>query len=209
MKIIGTGGGRLEDAEALGAMFVARKEVFVDLLGWDIPVLAGQFEMDQFDNQYARYVILLDDDGRHRASARLLPTTRPHILDTLFAGLCDDAVPTGPTIFEITRFCLDRHQTTAERQEARNSLVCGLAISALANGITQYTGVAEYPWMQKVLDFGWACRPLGPSTPCGHGTFSAFAIDIDDRTMEGLAATGVYEPTRSYGVRQLATAGAL
>jgi N-acyl-L-homoserine lactone synthetase len=207
MKMIGTGGGRLDDAEALRAMFVARKEVFVDLLGWDIPVLAGQFELDPFDNQHARYLILLDDDGRHRASARLLPTTRPHILDTLFADLCDGEIPSGPTTYEVTRFCLDRHQSAAERREARNSLICGLAITALANGFTCYTGVAQFAWSRQVQEFGWHCRLLGSPSANGSGALAAFAIDINDHTMERLAASGVYEPHRFYGVRQLATAG--
>ena len=38
--------------------------------------LDGRFEIDQFDTPDARYLILLDpDDLRHRASARLLPTS--------------------------------------------------------------------------------------------------------------------------------------
>ena len=95
--------------EVLRAMFAARKEIFVDLLGWDVPVLDGRFEIDQFDDEHARYLVATDPDGRHLASARLLPTTRPHILADLYAPLCDGAVPRGPHIYEVTRFCLDRH----------------------------------------------------------------------------------------------------
>lgn len=67
------------------AMFEARKRVFVDLLGWDLAVLADRYEIDQFDDENARYLIITDPHHSHLASARLLPTTRPHILDTLFA----------------------------------------------------------------------------------------------------------------------------
>ena len=35
------------------SMFEERKRVFVDLLGWDIPVLAGRYEIDQFDDDEA------------------------------------------------------------------------------------------------------------------------------------------------------------
>ena len=35
---------------SLRAMFAARKQVFVDLLKWDLPVLAGEYELDQFDD---------------------------------------------------------------------------------------------------------------------------------------------------------------
>src|SRR3546814_5073717 len=62
-------------------MFAARKSVFVDLLKWDVPVLEGRYEIDQFDDEYARYLILADRGDGHLGSARLLPTMRPHILD--------------------------------------------------------------------------------------------------------------------------------
>ena len=139
---------------ALRAMFVARKEVFVDLLKWELPVLAGAYELDQFDDPDVEYLILLDGDGQHRASARLLRTDRPHLLGDLYPYLCDGPVPAGPTTREITRFCLDRHQSAGERRSARNQLVTALAEHALRTGITDYTGVAELPWLAQILRFG-------------------------------------------------------
>jgi acyl-homoserine lactone synthase len=91
-----------EDA-LLRAMFAARKRVFVDLLKWDVPVLAGQYELDQFDDPHATYLILSDGDGGHLGSARLLETERPHILDMLFPELCPSGVPRGPSVREVTR----------------------------------------------------------------------------------------------------------
>jgi acyl-homoserine lactone synthase len=99
--------------EAMRTMFAARKAVFVDLLKWDVPVLAGQYEVDQFDDPHANYIILAEPDGNHLGSARLLPTTRPHILDSFYADLCDEAPPRAPDIVEITRFCLDRRLRAA------------------------------------------------------------------------------------------------
>ena len=62
------------DDRLLRTMFEARKRVFVDLLKWDVPVLEGAYEIDQFDTREATYVILADEEGSHRASARLLRT---------------------------------------------------------------------------------------------------------------------------------------
>src|SRR4051812_19304844 len=90
---------------AFRSMFAARKTIFIDLLKWDLPVLDGRYEIDQFDDEHARYLVLTDENHGHLGSARLLPTTRPHILDTLFPALCDDAPPRGPGVWEITRFC--------------------------------------------------------------------------------------------------------
>lgn len=184
------------DTAALRAMYVARKEVFIDLLKWDLPVLAGAFEIDQFDNSDAEYLIMLDpDDGCHRASARLLQTDRPHLLADLYPSLCDGPPPMGPTVREITRFCLDRHQTALERRSARNQLVTALAEHALRTGITDYTGVAELSWFMQVLRFGWQCVPLGRTLRQGRQTLVALHIRIDERTLDGLRSAGVYAPT--------------
>src|SRR3954471_347117 len=137
----------LED-QVLRSMFEARKQVFVDLLGWDVPVLQDRYEIDGFDDEHAVYLVVADGDGRHLGSARLLPSMRPHILDTLFPGLCAADVPRGAGIFEITRFCLDRRQDARQRLATRNRLVSALVDHALEEGVTAYTGVAELGWYQ-------------------------------------------------------------
>jgi acyl homoserine lactone synthase/acyl-homoserine lactone synthase len=179
---------------ALRGMFAARKQVFIDLLKWDLPVLAGEYELDQFDDPAAEYLILLDEVGGHRASARLLRTDRPHLLGDLYPFLCDGLAPSGPSTREITRFCLDRHQTAAERRSARNQLVTALVEHALCHGITDYTGVAELGWFTQILGFGWQCEPLGPAVLQGGRSLAALHIHIDDRSVDGLRRTGVYEP---------------
>lgn len=178
--------------KAMRGMFEARKRVFVDLLGWDLPVLAGRYEVDQFDDEHVRYLILTDREHRHLASARLLPTTRPHILANLFAGLCEEAPPRGPGIWEITRFCLERSAGAGRRREARNQLVSALADHALANGISTYTGVAEIGWLQQILAFGWRCRPLGVPKRIGGRMLGALTIEITPDTPALLAAAGIY-----------------
>lgn len=176
------------------AMFQARKRVFVDLLRWDLPVVGGQFEIDQFDTPDAIYLILTDRAGEHLASARLLPTTQPHILDSLFPQLCDGPPPTGSTIYEITRFCLDRSLNAVERREARNRLVSAIVDYALQHGITEYTGVADTAWFQQILAFGWRCRPLGLPVHDKSSMLVALAITITAETPSLLADAGIYRP---------------
>jgi acyl-homoserine lactone synthase len=176
------------------AMFEDRKSVFVDLLQWDLPVLAGRFEIDQFDDEHATYLIVAGPDGDHLGSARLLKTTRPHILGSLFAGLCSGPPPVGPHVFEITRFCLSRRQTASSRRHTRNALVSALVGHALDRGIATYTGVAELGWLQQILAFGWACRALGPPERLDCGLIGALAIDIGPETPALLAANGIWLP---------------
>lgn len=189
--------GRLDhgpEEPLLKAMFEARKQVFVDLLKWDVPVVDGRYEIDQFDNEHAVYLIVADPSGQHLGSARLLPTTRPHILDSLFPGLCAGEPPRAADCFEITRFCLGRNQNAKERLETRNRLVSALAQYALEHGISTYTGVAELAWLQQILAFGWRCRPLGLPRLVGGRTLGALRIDIDPETPALLAANGIVSP---------------
>jgi acyl-homoserine lactone synthase len=186
---------RMSERGALRAMFEARKQVFIDLLGWDLPVLAGCFEVDQFDNARATYLILTDPERRHLASVRLLPTDQPGILTSLFPDLCDEAPPNGPDVFEITRFCLSRELRAAERRVVRNMLVSAIAQFGLANNVRSYTGVAELAWLQQILAFGWNCRSLGVPRTHGGKVLGALRIDIEPDTLDKLAAAGVfYEP---------------
>lgn len=175
----------------LRKMFAARKRVFVDLLKWDVPVLAGRYELDQFDDRHATYLILTDDTGAHLGSARLLETVRPHILDTLFPELCEPPVPRGPAIREITRFCLDPAQTARQRRVTRNTLVCALADFALTEGIDIYTGVAETGWLQQILAFGWDCTTLGLPRRFGAAMLGALRIRITPDTPALLARNGI------------------
>lgn len=177
---------------ALREMFEARKRVFVDLLKWDVPVLEGRYEVDQFDEEDAVYLIVPGEDGRHAGSARLLKTIRPHILDSLFAELCAVPVPRDARTLEITRFCLDRRQSADDRLETRNRLVSGLVRYALENGVETYTGVAEMGWLQQILAFGWRCRPLGLPRRIDGKMLGALRIDITDETPALLEANGIY-----------------
>jgi N-acyl-L-homoserine lactone synthetase len=187
------GGAGPSSGRTLRTMFEDRKSIFVDLLEWDVPVLDGRFELDGFDDELATYLIIADEGGDHLGSARLLPTTRPHILDSLFWNLCAAPPPTGPQVFEITRFCLSRRQNAVSRRLTRNRLVSALAWHALEQGIRTYTGVAEMAWLQQILAFGWDCRPLGEPVHHDSGMLGALAIEISSETPNLLAANGIWD----------------
>lgn len=172
----------------LRSMFAARKSVFVDLLKWDVPIIDGRYEVDQFDDVHATYLILAEPDGTHLGSARLLPTTRPHILGSFYAGLCEEAPPQSPEIFEITRFCLDRRLTARARRHVRDTLVDALVDHALAAGITAYSAIAGMGWFQQILAFGWRCMPLGLPQVIDGTMLAALRIEITPETPALLAA---------------------
>src|ERR1700709_2253540 len=89
----------------LAHMFRERKRVFVDRLGWEVPVVDGEFEIDQFDTEQAVYLLSLDAAGVPLGSVRLLPSPGPPLLSEVFPQLCERGVPTGEDVWDITRIC--------------------------------------------------------------------------------------------------------
>ncbi|HMI20856.1 MAG TPA: acyl-homoserine-lactone synthase [Sphingomonas sp.] len=193
-------------AQALRGMFEARRRVFVDLLGWKVPVIDGRYEVDQYDTHHCTYLVLTDAAGHHLASARLLPTERPHILDSLYPHLCDGAAPKGPDIFEITRFCLERDLQTHDRRRARDTLVCALANHALERGIRAYSAIAERRWVEQIRGFGWRTKMLGPERREGSRLLAALSIAIDHDTPRRLRAAGLAPDEMLGGTRERAAA---
>ena len=192
MVVVESGARSLVERPALRAMFEARKRVFVDLLSWDLAVIDGRFEIDQFDGSEATYIIISDRSGEHLGSARLLKTTGPHILGDLFPHLCAGSVPRGPGILEITRFCLGRNQGAVRRRQTRNRLVSALVEYALVHQVQLFTGVAEMAWLQQILAFGWDCRPLGIPQQVGGALTGALSIAVTSQTPRLLEAKGIW-----------------
>ena len=169
-----------------------RKRVFVDLLKWDVPVIDGQYEVDEFDHAGAVYLISAEQDGTHRGSIRLLPTNRPHILASLFSELCAGAPPTGANVYEITRGCLSPRLRAAERLRVRNQFTTAAVEFALFNGIDTFTCVAEGGWYSQILSLGWMCEPLGLPRILDGTMTGALKIAVTKDTPRLLLEAGTY-----------------
>jgi N-acyl-L-homoserine lactone synthetase len=162
-----------------------RKRIFVDRLAWDLPNRGSWLEVDEFDNDHAVYIMAVSDEGRHLGSVRLLPTSVPHMLSTLFADLCPGGAPAGEGIWEISRFV-----ATPEGADGRNILrvhrllALGILEFALSNGIERFTFVAESGRMPALLSIGWQVLPL--SLPVLHegALIEAAEILVDENCLD-------------------------
>jgi N-acyl-L-homoserine lactone synthetase len=185
--------------QLLATMFADRKLQFVDFFEWDVPVVGGRYEVDQFDGPHAVYIVAVDEEGRHEASMRMLPTVHPHLLGTLFPHLCPFGVPTGETIWESTRLCLPQRHGSERRLELRNGLISAMVDFALARGIDRITGVIPEGFRKLVLTMGWRAEPLGPAVRIPGGPIGAFAIDVATDTPDRLRWTGIYQAAGNRG----------
>ncbi len=85
------------------AMARYRYRVFVGQLGWDLPVPVD-CDQDQFDNPHTRHLIAYDRE-EVVGYARLLPTTQPYLLQTLFPELLNGmGAPVDEGVWELSRY---------------------------------------------------------------------------------------------------------
>ncbi len=168
----------LFDAD-LSTMYRHRKATFVDRLGWRVPVVADQ-EIDAYDGLDTTYLIARTSERSPvLASARLLPTTRPHLMGDLFAHTCSGGAPRGHHIWEASRFCAAPTLTRRERLPLLWQVFCGILETGLLYDIEQVIFTANAALLPLALGCGWHASRLGPTFADGTDTLTAIRVDID------------------------------
>lgn len=162
----------------LREMHAQRKRVFVDQLGWSLDC-QGELEADAFDSPSALYLLHFGRGGDLVASARLLRTDAPHLLDTVFPHLCEGDLPRGATTWEATRFCPAPELAPEVRRSLLGEIIAGILEAGLLFGMTQVTFVASAALKPLALGAGWSVRPLGPSHRYMRERVSACVASID------------------------------
>lgn len=177
--IINTENRSLFESEIM-EMHRQRKAVFVDRQRWNVPVV-GDMEIDSYDGVGATYLIATADSGNHEvfASARLLPTIRPHLMADLFLAACGGDVPSGPSIWEVSRFCVNPGIVKRRRRvELLWEMACAVIETTLLYGVNQVTFVANSALLPLALDCGWKAARLGPTLPDGDDEVTAVVASI-------------------------------
>lgn len=187
---------------ALREMHAQRKQVFVDQMGWPLGC-EGELEFDAFDTEAALYLLQFGRDGALMASARLLNTDAPHLLDTVFPHLSDEDLPRGDSIWEATRFCPAPELGPEARRALLGEIIAGILEAGLLYGMTQVTFVAGAALKPLALAAGWSARPLGKSHRYKRERVTACVASIDAaglrrvRANYGLSAPLLrYQPAR-------------
>lgn len=176
---------RLSYASALMQMHQHRKQVFVDRFGWRLQAPGSWLEVDEFDNEFAVYLLARSVEGRHQGSVRLLPSTRSHMLQSVFGDLCSDGVPVAEDCWEISRLVTDPADAAGKTVlKVHRLLALALVEFAVWNDIKRYTLVAEASRVPVLLSVGWSVLPLGLPTQLGGETLQALQINVSPTTLE-------------------------
>lgn len=156
-----------------------RKAVFVDGAGWKLPVV-GDMEMDAYDRDDTIYLLAKDrPEGQVLASARLLTTTGPHLLCTLFHAADREKMPRGAKVWEVSRFCTAPGVRGRERRHALLwEIICGVIEVGLLYGIDEVIFAASLALLPLALHCGWEARTLGPRVRDGEDEITAVGAEI-------------------------------
>lgn len=182
-----TPGNRADYQDLLDEMHAMRYRVVVGQWGWDIPGIREGYDKDQFDTADTVYVIVRNDAGAVVGTARLNPTTAPHMLSELFADRCDlQPLPRGRDVWECSRFVTDRARITdpVEDFKVRCRLGIGLIAWSLDHGVTRLSWLTHqkfYNIVQKV----WKTEPLGlPRRDGDDWAWIPAVSEIDQQTLD-------------------------
>lgn len=198
---------RWQFSRAMMEMHHHRKQIFVDRLGWDLPNRGSWLEVDEFDNEHAVYIMIVSGDGSHLGSVRLLPTSVPHMLSTLFADLCPGGAPMGEGVWEISRLV-----ATPEGADGRNVLrihrllAHGIVEFGLLNDIERFTLVADSHRLPALLSIGWRVLPLSLPTEHGGSLIEAAEIMVDQSCLEHIRRRAGIETPRPLAAIDLRSA---
>lgn len=150
-----------------------RHRLFVERQRWDVPSVRG-LEHDEFDTPAAQYLVWNDEVGEVRGVARLLPTSRPYMVQKLWPDLVSGELPASDAVWEATRFGCDQSLPAAARRRAVAEMLCAMQEFGLARGIESYLAVMPLRLLKCVVVKA-GCEVSIPGPPRMIGRFPTVA----------------------------------
>jgi acyl homoserine lactone synthase len=210
--------GRL--SEGVGnALARYRHQIFVEQLGWDLPIAEKGFERDQYDHDDTVYVLAHDEMGSICGCARLLPTTLPYLLKDVFPFLFAErmSAPESPEVWELSRFAASPSAVcdaaAGNADWVFQPMLASVVRCAARLGARQLIGVTYLGMERLFRRIGVHVHRAGPVRRIEGRRVLACWIDIDSQTLSALGIDAVQEGladefTRAREIKVLADGGA-
>lgn len=188
-----TGANRHLYPAQLQEMHALRWKYYVEAREWS-DLKAQQttpgFEVDEYDDQDAVYLMSLAEDGRLCGSLRLRRTDRPTLLLDKFAHLIADlpSLGLGPDVWEITRV-IRTPEHRGMKGPTKTALHCAMIEFALSRGAKRLIGACDTFMLPGILGL-WkkGFRPIGLPTPYAEGEMIAIGFEVSEPVLAQLRA---------------------
>ncbi|MBE7734293.1 acyl-homoserine-lactone synthase [Devosia faecipullorum] len=170
-----------------------RHRIFVDLQGWHGLRRPDGRDVDEFDNDDAAHILIVDGEELVGGS-RMTPLDRPNLLQTVFCDLVQAELPDHPSLgVDWTRFYVRPDRREGRRRAPESAtLFCSVMEYALQQGFSYITFVSSIYMLEHGTAVGWRITPLGkPRDIDGKPTVAAW-IEVDEEALHNVRrATGL------------------
>lgn len=166
-----------------------RHKVFVEQLGWKLGTPDG-VELDQFDRPDTLYVIARNQAEEIVGCARLLPTTRPYLLEEIFPELLNGLPPPkSDEVWELSRFAAVDFSEDARSATANNGKISSavtLSIFATVMQVAKQQGakrllIVSFLGVERLLRHaGYRAHRAGPPLQADGQWIMACWVEIGD-----------------------------
>ena len=168
-----------------------RHRIFVEQLGWRLPCADDQYERDQYDRDDTVYVVAHDESGAICGCARLLPTSRPYLLQELFPSLLADGMtpPRTEHVWELSRFAASTSDAAFGEEAgawAVGPMLASVVECAVKLGARQLIGVTFLSMERPFRRIGVHAHRAGPAQRIDGRMVVACWIDLDLQTLAAL-----------------------
>lgn len=181
-------------------MFKLRAKVFGARLGWDVRVTDGQ-ERDEFDDLNPLYGLALSENGNEViGSFRLLQTTGPTMLGSVFKELLPEGESVrSPLVWESTRFCVDTERAASLGERGLNTLTGKLLAAVyetgMLAGLTHVVTVIDVRMERVMRRAGCPMDRLGPARRIGRVDTIAVLVPTTEAALEEICTrNGIEAP---------------
>jgi acyl-homoserine lactone synthase len=174
----------MERPDLWQAVHSLRHRIFVDEMGWEELRSSDGLEIDQFDHEEAVHHLVMRN-GELAGYQRMLPTTRPHLLTEVLTDLYEGTPPSGPNIFELTRYAVAMPYREGRwgLSSVGSELVAGFIEWGMARGVDQVIIEFDPSWVLRALQLQFLARPLGYQRTYGRQQVVATLLTFDANTL--------------------------
>jgi acyl homoserine lactone synthase len=190
--------------ESVGnALAQYRHQIFVEQLGWSLPLANDGLERDQYDRDDTVYVVAHDESGSICGCARLLPTTLPYLLKDIFPFLIAEraAAPQSPDVWELSRFAVSQRAAKGPGESSHvwdfRPMLASVVRCAAQLGARRLIGVTYLSMERLFRRIGVHAHRAGPAQSIDGKMVVACWIDIDSQTLSALGIDTVMTPALS------------
>jgi len=162
-----------------------RYKVFVEEMGWEALRRPDGFEVDQFDHDEAVHHIAVRN-GEVVGYQRMLPTTRPHLLTEVLSDLYEGTPPSGPNVWELTRYAVAPAYREGRRGvgSVGSELIAGFVEWGMSRGVDRVIIEFEPMWVLRALQLHFLATPLGYQRTYGKQQVVATLLGFNKHTLD-------------------------